>query len=110
MTQGSTEAELEELDKMADFLERRVPLRQVQMLKHAIALQQHDHEAGVQALHRYFDSPASEDLQQRRDLGCTDGLSQHVLPNLQQSVGSKISLKCKAVCKQVCLTREDEQQ
>ena len=64
MTQGCTETKLEELDKMADFLERRVPLRQVQMLKHAIALQQHDHEAGVQALHRYFDSPASEDLHQ----------------------------------------------
>lgn len=64
MTQGCTETELEELDKLADFLERRVPLRQVQMLKHAIALQQHDHEAGVQALHRYFDSPASEDLHQ----------------------------------------------
>lgn len=60
--QDCSEEELEELSRLISFLEKRTKIRQVQMLKHAVAMKYRDQDTAVQALHVYFDSPASKCL------------------------------------------------
>ena len=60
--QDCSEAELESLSQLVSILEKKTRIRQVHMLKHAVAVKYKDQESAVQALHSYFDCPASQPL------------------------------------------------